>query len=228
MSSKSASALKRASTLKEALEQDIVTGQLAPGTRLEEMGLATRFGVSRTPVREALNQLASIGLVQIRPRRGAVVAAIGLKEMMEMFEVMAELEGMCGQLAARRMIGEDRAKLAVYHEQARSFAQTEDHNGYYDANVCFHECIYLGSRNTYLADQTRALRNRLAPYRRLQLLQRQRLSGSFAEHGQILKAICDGDEARAKKLLSEHVTVQSGSFTDFIATLPTELIQSRA
>lgn len=219
---------KRASTLKEALEQDIVTGQLAPGTRLEEMGLATRFGVSRTPVREALNQLASIGLVEMRPRRGAVVAAFGLKEMMEMFEVMAELEGMCGQLAARRMSGEDREKLTQCHEQARSFAETEDHNGYYDANVCFHECIYQGSRNTYLADQTRTLRNRLAPYRRLQLLQRQRLSGSFAEHRQILDAICDGDEVRAKKLLSEHVTVQSGSFTDFIATLPTDLIRSSA
>lgn len=219
---------KRASTLKEALEQDIVTGQLAPGTRLEEMGLANRFGVSRTPVREALNQLASIGLVEIRPRRGAVVAAFGLKEMMDMFEVMAELEGMCGQLAARRMGGDERKKLAQCHEQARPFAETEDHNGYYDANVCFHECIYQGSRNTYLADQTRALRNRLAPYRRLQLLQRQRLSESFAEHGQILEAISDGDEIRAKKLLSEHVTVQSGSFTDFIATLPADLMQSNA
>jgi len=223
---------KRASTLKETLEQEIVTGQLVPGARLEEMGLADRFGVSRTPVREALNQLASIGLVEIRPRRGAVVASFGLKQMMEMFEVMAELEGMCGQLAARRMSGEDRQKLQDCHEQARSFAATEDHDGYYDANVCFHECIYHGSRNTFLADQTRQLRNRLAPYRRLQLRQRQRLAESFREHGEILDAITAGDEARAKKLLSEHVTVQSGSFTDFIATLPTDLatdlVRSRA
>lgn len=219
---------RRASTMKEALEQDIVTGQLVPGTRLEEMGLAERFGVSRTPVREALNQLASIGLVEIRPRRGAVVAEIGLKQMVEMFEVMAELEGMCGQLAARRMSGEDRAKLVECHEQARSFADAEDHDGYYDANVCFHECIYQGSRNTYLADQTRVLRNRLAPYRRLQLRQRQRLSESFQEHGQILEAIAQGDEARAKQLLSDHVTVQSGSFADFIATLPSDLMRSSA
>jgi len=219
---------KRANTLREILEQEIVTGQLAPGTRLEEMGLAERFNVSRTPVREALNQLASIDLVNIRPRRGAVVAAIGLKQLMEMFEVMAELEGMCGQLAARRMSGEERKNLAEYHAQARPFTEAEDHDGYYDANVCFHECIYQGSRNTYLANQTRALRNRLAPYRRLQLRQRQRLSESFQEHTQILDAITKGDEDRAKQLLSEHVTVQSGSFTDFIATLPSDLMQSSA
>ncbi len=217
---------KRASPLKETLEQEIVTGELVPGTRLEEMGLAERFGVSRTPVREALNQLASIGLVEIRPRRGAVVAAIGLKQMMEMFEVMAELEGMCGKLAARRMSGEDRAALTECHEQARPFAEAEDHDGYYDTNVCFHECIYQGSRNNYLADQTRALRNRLAPYRRLQLRQRHRLSESFHEHGLILDAITIGDEARAKQLLSDHVTVQGGSFTDFIAAFPRHLMQS--
>lgn len=221
-------ARKRAISLKEELEQEIVTGQLPPGARLEEMGLAERFGVSRTPVREALNQLASIGLVEIRPRRGAVVAAIGLKEMMEMFEVMAELEGMCGQLAARRMNGDDRQKLAECHELARPFADAEDHDGYYAANVDFHECIYRGSRNGYLADQTRALRNRLAPYRRLQLRQRQRLSESFQEHSAILDAIVQGDEMRAKQLLSAHVTVQGGSFTDFVATLPSDLIRSSA
>jgi len=215
-------------TLKETLEQDIVTGLLAPGARLEEMGLAERFGVSRTPVREALNQLASIGLVEIRPRRGAVVAAFGLKQMMEMFEVMAELEGLCGTLAARRMNADDRAMLAECFEKGRTFSEVEDHDGYYDANVCFHECIYQGSRNTFLADQTRQLRNRLAPYRRLQLRQRQRLSESFREHGQILDAITTGDAARAQQLLSEHVTVQSGSFTDFIATLPTDLVRSSA
>lgn len=219
---------KRASTMKEALEQEIVTGQLVPGTRLEEVGLAERFGVSRTPVREALNQLSSIGLVDIRPRRGAIVAEIGLRQMLEMFEVMAELEGMCGQLATRRMSDEDHAKLLECHEQARSFIDAKDHDGYYDANVCFHECIYQGSRNIYLADQTRALHNRLAPYRRLQLRKRQRLSESFQEHGQILEAITQGDEARAKRLLSEHVTVQSGSFTDFVATLPSDLMRFSA
>lgn len=219
---------KRANTLKEAIEQEIVTGRLIPGTRLEELGLADRFGVSRTPVREALNQLASIGLVEMRPRRGAIVATFGLKEIMEMFEVMAELEGMCGKLAARRMSDEEREKLAACHEQARPFSETEDHDGYYDANVCFHECIYLGARNAFLADQTRALRNRLAPYRRLQLRQRLRLPQSFAEHGKILDAIAHGDESLAKQLLSDHVTVQSGSFTDFIATLPSHLMRSTA
>ncbi len=219
---------KRAISLKEELEQEIVTGQLVPGTRLDEVGLAERFSVSRTPVREALYQLASIGLVEMRPRRGAVVASIGLKEMMEMFEVMALLEGMCGQLAARRMSTDKLKKLAECHQQASDFEKAADHNGYYSANVYFHECIYQGSRNSYLASQTRMLRNRLAPYRRLQLLQGQRLSDSFKEHAEILDAITRGDEKKARQLLSAHVSVQGESFTDFLSTLPPELLRSSA
>ena len=89
--------------IKQALEQEIVVGQLPPGKRLDEVQLAERFQVSRTPIREALQLLAANGLVQRFPRRGAFVTEIGIDSLIEMFEVMAELEGMCGRLAARRM-----------------------------------------------------------------------------------------------------------------------------
>ena len=93
---------KRSDALRDHLEEDILTGALRPGDRLDEMSLAERFGVSRTPIREALFHLAAAGLIDNRPKRGAIVAEIGPRQLVEMFEVMAELEGMCARLAARR------------------------------------------------------------------------------------------------------------------------------
>ncbi|MCG8359901.1 MAG: GntR family transcriptional regulator, partial [Kiloniellales bacterium] len=87
--------VRRADELRQDLEAEIFAGRLAPGQRLDESKLAARFGVSRTPVREALLQLASIGLVEMRPRQGAVVAAVTIRRLLQMFEVMAELEAFC-------------------------------------------------------------------------------------------------------------------------------------
>lgn len=215
----------RSVELKNTLEQEIVTGALAPGTRLDEVSLANRFDVSRTPVREALNQLASIGLVQIRPRRGAIVAEIGLRTMMEMFEVMAELEGLCGRLAARRMTEQERADLTRHHDATKAFVDAGDADGYYQANVEFHETIYRGSHNRYLADRTLSLRNRLSPYRRVQLRNRDRPLESFREHEAILDAIVRGRPDEADRLLQQHVTVQGGSFNDFVASLPEDVLK---
>jgi DNA-binding GntR family transcriptional regulator len=216
----------RARELKKVLEQDIATGALAPGTRLDELSLAGRFRVSRTPVREALRELAAIGLVEIRPRRGAVVAAVGLKDLLDMFEVMAELEGMCGRLAARRCTAEELAVLCRIHEHSRRWVERDDPDAYYTANLDFHQAIYCGSHNHCLANQTKLLRNRLNPYRRLQLRRAGRLVSSFDEHGAIMAAIAARDSARAEQLLRVHVTVQGGSFNDFVASLPSGLLRA--
>lgn len=119
-------------------------------------------------------------------------------------------------------------ELRRLHERSRHFVDSDDSDGYYEANVAFHEAIYQGGQNRFLADQTRAIRNRLAPYRRLQLRRRHRLRESFAEHEQILQAIIDGDEIRVDRLLQAHVTIQSGSFTDFIASLSAGLEERAA
>ena len=108
--------MRRAEALRDELEQDIVTGTLRPGERLDEQSLAARFGVSRTPIREALMQLATAGLVTLQQRRGAFVAWLSLKEIIERFEVMAALEGACGALAARRITDEERQELLEAHE----------------------------------------------------------------------------------------------------------------
>jgi DNA-binding GntR family transcriptional regulator len=114
--------VRRADALRDQLEQDIVTGTLRPGERLDEQGLAARFGVSRTPIREALMQLATAGLVTLRQRRGAFVASLSLKEIIERFEVMAALEGACGALAARRITDGERRELLEAHEACRGEA----------------------------------------------------------------------------------------------------------
>ena len=108
--------MRRADRLRDQLEQDIVTGALRPGERLDEQSLAARFGVSRTPIREALMQLATAGLIELQPRRGAFVASLSLKDVIERFEVMAALEGTCGALAARRITEPERLALLEAHQ----------------------------------------------------------------------------------------------------------------
>ena len=210
---------RHSDVLSKTLEDEIVTGRLRPGERLDEISLATRFGVSRTPIREALRTLESSGLVQLRPRRGATVAAFGLSTLAEMFEAMAELEAICGRFAARRMTEPECEALQRGHEACVDAAEHGDPDDYYLANVRFHELIYDGSHNRYLADQVRALRRRLHPYRRLQLRVRNRIANSLAEHAAVVEAIRVGNQPAAEAALRAHVAIQGERFRDFAAQM---------
>lgn len=205
--------------LRDEIENGIVTGTLVPGSRLDEVQLASRFGVSRTPIREALMQLGAIGLVEIRPRRGAVVVNPGPNRIYEMFEVMAELEGMAGSLAARRYTEEDRAKLLAAHVECERSVKSGDTDAYYYDNEIFHHAIYAASHSGFLFDQCTALHRRLRPYRRLQLRVRNRMKVSFGEHTRIIEAILAGEAETARELLRGHIAVQGDRFGDLIASL---------
>ena len=205
--------------LRDEIENGIVTGTLAPGSRLDEVQLASRFGVSRTPIREALMQLGAIGLVEIRPRRGAVVVDLGPNRIYEMFEVMAELEGMAGSLAARRYTEENRAKLLAAHAKCELSATSGDTDAYYYDNEIFHHAIYEASHSGFLFDQCSALHRRLRPYRRLQLRVRNRMKVSYGEHDGIIEAILAGEAEKARGLLRSHIAVQGDRFGDLIASL---------
>lgn len=211
--------LRRSVQLRELIEEQIVTGAFLPGTRLDEVELATRFGVSRTPVREALIQLGSAGLVEIRPRRGAIVAEIGAERLCEMFEVMAELEAMCGRLAARRITEAEQKTLVEAHLACESARVANDPDAYYRLNEEFHGRIYAASHNGFLAEQAAALHRRLSPYRRLQLRVRDRMNTSFSEHAAIVEAILAGDGEGAARHLHAHVVVQGQRFGDLVASL---------
>ncbi len=216
--------MRRADALRDQLEQDIVTGSLQPGERLDEQSLAARFGVSRTPIREALMQLASAGLVTLHARRGAFVASLSFRAIVERFEVMAALEGMCGALAARRITERQRVDLAAAHEACTQEAATGSADAYYYANERFHEAIYAASHNAYLAEQARALHNRLKPYRRLQLRARARVASSLREHQAIVEAILAGDGATAERELKQHILIQGDRLSDFMASFETAAV----
>jgi len=207
-------------TLREAIEEMIAVGALSPGQHLDETELATRFGVSRTPIRETLIQLASMGLVVIRPRRGAIVAELGPQQLVEMFEVMSELEATCGRLAARRMTPQEQQVLLDAHRACMDARDAQEPDDYYYKNELFHEAIYAGSHNQFLIEQARNLYRRLRPYRRLQLRVRDRLGKSYEEHDGVVNAIIDGDGELAARLLREHVMIQGQRFADLMASLP--------
>lgn len=216
----------RADQLRRTLEQEIFTGALKPGDRLDEQSLAQRFSVSRTPVREALRQLSASGLIEVRPRQGAVVSVITLPRLIEMFEVMAELEGMCARLAARRMTEAERARLRQIVEEAAVFAESVDLDAYYVNNRDFHDAIYAGSHNQTLEEMTRSLHHRTAPYRRHQLNRPGRVHESLAEHKTVVEAVLAGDPEAAGRAMHRHVNVQGDVFADFLSTLPTTYLRA--
>ena len=217
--------MRRADALRDELEQDIVTGVLRPGERLDEQSLAARFGVSRTPIREALMQLASAGLIELQPRRGAFVASLSLREVIERFEVMAALEGACGALAARRITDEERRALAGRRTRpACSEAAERRRRRLLLCQRALPPRHLRGLPQRYLAEQARQLHDRLKPYRRLQLRARSRVAASLTEHQAIVDAILAGDGARAEQLLRDHILIQGERLTDFIASFDTAAV----
>lgn len=202
----------RAEAIAAALAEAITIGHLPPGATLEEERLALTYGVSRTPVREALRLLVATGLVEQRPRRGAVVARPEPKRLAEMFRAMAELEAICATLCAEAMTRKEKTKLAIRHEAMGRMVHADDLAAYRAANVTFHDAIYAGAGNAYLAELAEATRRRLAPFRAAQLGSKDRLTASHAEHGAIVMAICAGDGMAAAAAVRAHLAATEGSW----------------
>src|SRR2546427_302149 len=184
----------RAEELRLQLADEIIRGALAPGAALDETDIARRFNVSRTPVREALRQLAASGLVDARAHRGAVVARPSIERLTGMFEAMAELEALCAGLAAERMLPVERHRLEAVHEELRVLSYAGNPDRFHEVNERFHNAIYAGSQNGYIAEMTLATRVRVQPFRRAQFRNLGRLAKSHAEHDRVVVAIMRGDK----------------------------------
>ncbi|MRU16637.1 GntR family transcriptional regulator [Roseovarius sp. A21] len=210
---------RRADIIAEQLEERIFDGTYQDGDRLDEVRLASQFGVSRTPLREALQRLARSGLVELVPRRGAFVRQPGPVDLMEMFEVMAELEAACGRLAARRISDEALADLHNANAKCQTAVEAHDPDSYYVENERFHKIIYRESGNGFLETETGNLHRRLQPFRRQQLRLRGRMAQSMGEHRAILDALEKGDSEAAADALRGHVAIQGEKFHNLIATL---------
>lgn len=205
---------RRADRITQTLEEAIFDGTFADGTRLDEVRLAAEFGVSRTPLREAIQRLALSGLVELIPRRGAFVRQPGLGELMDMFEVMAELEAVCARLAALRISDAALLELRDANAKCQAAVDAGQADAYYVENARFHKTIYRESGNPFLEEETLRLHRRLKPFRRQQLRLRDRLTQSMAEHEAIVTALEAGDATLAASRLREHVAVQGEKFHD--------------
>ena len=204
--------------IRDSLEQRIVEGELGNGKRLDETELSSFYGVSRTPVREALQRLAESGLADHLPRRGTFVRSPSLSQLVEMFEVMAELECMAIRLAARRATANDIDALEKDNETCRAAVAANDTKKYYEVNARLHDRIYQMSGNSFLAIEARRLHDRLRPFRRLQLRVRGRMEESMAEHDIILAALSDGDADLAMETMKKHITIVGVRFNDLVSS----------
>ena len=203
--------------LATAIADGILNGTLKPGVRLDEISLAHQHGVSRTPVREALRQLTTSGLIDMRPRKGAVVSQATAAEVESLFVAMAEMEATCARLAAMSMTPVERRRLQARHEAMTALALQGELDAYSDANVGFHLAIYAGAHNEPIADVTRGLRRRVGPFRRAQFQVKGRLTRSNQEHDAVVRAILAGDPAAAHAAMLHHVGLVEDAFEAFAA-----------
>lgn len=209
---------KRSDLIADELEGLILQGTFTDGARLDEVQLAERFSVSRTPVREALQRLALSGLVEQIPRRGVFVRQPGPVELLEMFEVMAELEAVAARLAATRIT--DAALKDLHAANVCCDAAVTDGNAdaYYLENARFHAILYRQSGNRFLEQECLRLSRRLQPFRRMQLRLRGRLTQSLVEHKAIVVALEKGDGEQAAGAIRSHVAVQGEKFHHLMAS----------
>jgi DNA-binding GntR family transcriptional regulator len=203
--------------LATAIADGILDGTFKPGTHLDEVSLALQHGVSRTPVREALRQLTTSGLIDMRPRRGAVVSKATQEQVESLFVAMAEMEATCARLCALSMTPVERRRLQARHEEMTELAAGGNQDAYSNANVAFHSTIYAGAHNASLAEFAMGLRRRVGPFRRAQFRMEGRLTRSNQEHDAVVRAILAGDAPAAHAAMLHHVSLVEDAFEAFAA-----------
>jgi DNA-binding GntR family transcriptional regulator len=211
--------LTRADELRQLLADEIVRGKIEPGATLDETVIATRFNVSRTPVREAIRQLTASGLVDAKPHRAAVVARPSHDHLVGMFEAMAELEGLCAYYAAERMAPAERAGLEQVHEDLRLLIQEGDPQNYHETNQLFHGAVYSGAHNGYLAELSLSTRIRVQPFRRAQFRNLGRLAKSHEEHDRVVTSILRADAPSAQKAMRDHIMTVFDEYEAYLQSL---------
>jgi DNA-binding GntR family transcriptional regulator len=198
------------------LEEEILRGRVRPGHRLDERELSERYGVSRTPVREALQRLSASGLAVARGRQGLQVAQLSVADLLDALSVVAQLEALAASQAARRILPEQRKLLAEAHEACERAVDAGDPDTFYDANLSFHDVVVAASHNRVLQDEIRRLSLKTAPYRRAITFQPGRMTGSIPEHAAIMQAILANDGKLASELMNRHISLLTEGIADFL------------
>lgn len=191
--------------LAEEIKTLIVGGTLAPGTKVPEQGLCERFGVSRTPLREALKVLASERLVSLEPNRGAWVAAITPDDVREIYPVMGALEGLAGELACERMSDADAVELRALHDKMVAAYRKRDRAAFFALNRRIHETILHAAHNKTLIAQYSGLAARVRQARYVARMTEAQWERAINEHEAMIQKIEARDGAGLSRVLREHL-----------------------
>ncbi|HOI51772.1 MAG TPA: GntR family transcriptional regulator [Azonexus sp.] len=189
----------------ERLRQRIYAHELPPGTWIDEQKLAEQYGISRTPLREALKVLASEGLVELKPRRGCYVTEISRQDLDDIFPLIALLEGRCAAEAVKRAKAADLTALRAIHEKLEAAARDARVDAFFEANQEFHRKIQELSGNRWLLSVIQDLRKVLKRSRLHSLSLEGRLQQSLEEHRAILARMLAGDATGAERQMYEHL-----------------------
>ncbi len=205
--------ISAAQRIGQALLEEISAGELRPGQRLEEIGLAHRFGVSRTPVREALSRLTAQGILVQGERRGVFVAQYTREELSLIFEAMHEIEAACARVVAQRLGLLSRTEIEAAQAECVKAAEAGDRTAYLRANEAFHMAIYRATGNPYLREIASEFRQRTGPFRAKKFDGPESLLLSARSHQALINDIFSEDSAAASKSMRDHMT------TSFIQAL---------
>jgi DNA-binding GntR family transcriptional regulator len=209
--------MTHAEAVRSAIESDIFSGRLRPGSRIDEAEIAERFAVSRTPVREAMLQLIESGLIEKQSRQRAAVAKLDIHRLLQTFEALSELEGLCARLAARRMTAAEKDELIRNHQEAAKALAAGDEDSYFYLGRRFHALIMRGTHSEVLLEITNKLVLPLVPYRRFQIRREGRAEANQKDHEAILAAILAGNSTEAYELLRQHNTIQGDVLAEYIS-----------
>ena len=187
----------------DALRSSIMHGDLKPGSKISEPALALQYGISRTPVREALRQLDSEGFLRVTPRRGARVAPITERDVCEFYEIKAELEGYAARLATEHITDRELNKMEQLNSQMESYFQKGDHKRVFRLHNEFHEVFQRASGNEHLSQLIKLL---VAKFQRFRILLTisGKSEGSFKQHRDIIAAFRNKDADKAELLVQEN------------------------
>ncbi len=214
----------------QRLRSMLVEGRIAPGAKLNERELCEVLRVSRTPLREAIKLLAAEGLVDLLPNRGAIAVRLTESDVIETFEVLAELEGFSGELAAQRVSAEELAEIRALHYEMRACHARRDLPGYYTLNARIHAMINEAARNPVLTRTYRAINARVQALRFRTNQDTGKWDQAVVEHDRMIEALAARDAAGLRAILIRHLDNKRdsvlASMRDGQYPLPASLVRS--
>ena len=216
--------IKASEKIRLLIENDIKTGVLLPGDSIDEAELESQHRVSKTPIREALIQLQSEGLITSLPRGGMIVAKMSLQQLLSLWELLAELEAAAAKLCCQRINPQELRALCAIHKDSLLLVAAQDDSGWQSSNLQFHEAIYQATRNPYLRQEVLRIRTRTGYYRMHAFGALGHLEASYQQHESIMNAFLAKDPELAAKAMALHMrpATDASGLTNFIVNIPKE------